>query len=227
MKTALVFLLGMVAGAMLLATFKFTVPQQDEADPHPSSPGASKSSVPDKIVFSVLALKNHAMKGDAFAARVLADWYSKQTRQDWKYWAQVGAENGDSVAQYTLAFLLFDDDADSRSLVRSVYWYRKAALQGDLKADAKAGEIEALLSANESVQDLGTQTRSALLGDSVAASALANAVASADDQRYWLQIAAQNGSAEAMQRLSAIMSEEADPLLVARADYWTRRAEAR
>lgn len=91
-------------------------------------------------------LKKEAMSGSGLAARQLSLWYMKlpEDRDTYEYWTSIGAENGDSVAQYNMAIsyregeLIHDVEL---SQLRYFYWLKKSALQGNARAKAELESI--------------------------------------------------------------------------------------
>ena len=68
-----------------------------------------------------------ALSGDIEAARraVTNNLYAGSAAV--RYWTQIGAENGDAVAQRNLALQLLEESEDPNDHIRGAFWLEKAA----------------------------------------------------------------------------------------------------
>ena len=80
-------------------------------------------------------VKNEALGGSGEAALRLYKYYRKIALDPKSaiYWAQVAAENGDPIGQYTFGLELLELK-DEQSETRARYWMRRAADQGNSRA---------------------------------------------------------------------------------------------
>jgi TPR repeat protein len=86
----------------------------------------------------VARYSKEAMEGSPEAALKLANFYWMRGRPDFaktKYWALIGAENGNAEAQFR-AFQRLRTSTDRLDHRRALFWLKKAAEQSYLGADA-------------------------------------------------------------------------------------------
>jgi TPR repeat protein len=91
----------------------------------------------------VQSLEIDALSGtNKSAARQLATRYLKTSLAEVMKWNLIGAENGDVIAQYNYGMLLLQDNSDSLSRFRALFWLRKAAAAGNLNAKKVLRQVE-------------------------------------------------------------------------------------
>jgi len=172
-----------------------------------------------------------ALSGDIGAAHILCS-------SDSPYWVEIAAENGDPVAAHNMGALLYSND-DPQKLIRSLYWYRRAAglgftldkgdivrLEGRLNKLLGANFIERITKKDHSKAEflvflaLSGEPESALM---VCKSPSVEATTSA----YWYRIAAQNGSNEAAYHYGNLLIGSKSRVDVLRGYFWVRRAASK
>ena len=81
----------------------------------------------------IYSLSIKATNKDGVAARKLGVYYSAIKLDDdmAEYWYLIGAENGDVVCQYNLAYSYLHRKKDEVRREKAIYWLRKAASTGD------------------------------------------------------------------------------------------------
>jgi TPR repeat protein len=106
----------------------------------------SEASAPGRMEAKGLAVdaardlevtKDEALAGDQIAAALLQTVYSKTDHERYRYWLEIGAENGHSISQYNLAFELWaHGNAPEADQIRAKFWLGRAAAAGDSQATA-------------------------------------------------------------------------------------------
>src|SRR5215469_14260100 len=94
--------------------------------------GVSKvGNAPVEMHKSVAQYSIDAMMGDGKAASKLSDYYRFDRNMDpkWKYWALIGAENGDARSQFDEYNILAESD-DPQDQRRAFYWLRRSTEGG-------------------------------------------------------------------------------------------------
>jgi TPR repeat protein len=88
-------------------------------------------------------LSVQALDGSGEAARKVSIHYlmTQKDRKKAIYWALIAAENGDSVGQYHVGFLL-KDDPDPNNRRRAIFWLKKSLEQGEHLAQELLQEIQ-------------------------------------------------------------------------------------
>jgi len=71
------------------------------------------------------------MLGEADAALKLANASIKRSHGAMVYWYRIAAENGSAVGQYNYGVFLVADSKVKTDCTRALFWFRKAAKQGD------------------------------------------------------------------------------------------------
>ncbi len=80
----------------------------------------------------IQALEQKALSGDRAAANRLAEIYMKIGKVEERHWLEIGAENGDPVAQYNLAdSILRKKDHSKAEHVRAMFWLGRSSMQGN------------------------------------------------------------------------------------------------
>jgi TPR repeat protein len=79
-------------------------------------------------------VEEKALAGDVQAARDAVTINIHAGTDEIQYWTQVGAENGDIVAQRNLALQLLLESASERDQLRGVFWLERAASGGSEQA---------------------------------------------------------------------------------------------
>ena len=85
-----------------------------------------------EVSAEIHALEQKALSGDRAAANRLAEVYMKISKVEERHWLEIGAENGDPVAQYNLAdFILRKKEHSEAEHMRAMFWLGRSSMQGN------------------------------------------------------------------------------------------------
>ena len=87
-------------------------------------------------------LRDRAMNGDGKAALQLANDSLHKSHEAMIFWYRIAAENGDATGQYNYGVFLVDESKRKADCIRALYWFKKAAKQGDELAHDYIGPLE-------------------------------------------------------------------------------------
>ncbi|MHC1725689.1 MAG: tetratricopeptide repeat protein [Syntrophobacteraceae bacterium] len=190
-------------------------------------------------------LSREALKGSPEAAHVLMWEYRYQLMRDQKaaYWEEIGAENGDLLAQYYLGYHMNFGLCGDRNRDRGRFWLVKAADCGDSAAAKLLQEIgpapiveddptEMILPSNGqdflSDKELTRLKTKALAGSPKPAFRLylfyEYVHRDAEESRYWLRIAAQNDDPVGQFEFGLLLAKDSDERNQQRSRFWIERA---
>jgi len=179
--------------------------------------------------------EENALKGDAEAASrmMLAAGKIENNRAAFLEWALIAAENGGARQEYTYAFFLINDNY-AANRVRATFWLLRAESHGSSEASELLIKIrnEPTLNPVTGKQIIPTTNSdkvqiAALSGSQSSSNTLcrkkSHAKVTAGDRRYWCQIAAENGGAEAMAVYAQLLEASDSAVDRMRAQYWKRK----
>ena len=87
-------------------------------------------------------LRDRAMNGDGKAALQLANDSLHKSHEAMIFWYRIAAENGDVTGQFNYGVFLVSDSKRKAECVRALFWFRKAAKQGEELALQYIGPLE-------------------------------------------------------------------------------------
>lgn len=79
-------------------------------------------------------LKKRALGGDVESAKRLSTLYQYVNPSEVRYWDQIAAENGDPIAQRSLAISMLVYSDDRLDHIRGLFWLKKSASSGNKQA---------------------------------------------------------------------------------------------
>ncbi len=191
-----------------------------------------------------------ALRGSPLTAHRLMWEYQFQRGllQEASYWQEIGAENGDLLAQYNLGYYMKEGLCGERNRERGRFWLFKAANhEGDSSLKTESSSLlkemgqapiaedspsEATLPGNVqhflSEKELARLKTKSLAGSPEAAFRLyqfyENDGKDEEESRYWLRIAAQNDDSVGQYEFGLFLASSADLKDQQRARFWIERA---
>jgi TPR repeat protein len=204
---------------------------------------------PDLWDSELPALEDKALIGSPGAAVTLSGYYSclpHSNSEKRLFWTEIGAENGDHLAQNKIALLMERGEMGDRNRARAKFWAKKGKVDSvaeywnrqyktggsssakpQLEQSGRAEIVEKDLTESE-IRKLEAE---ALGGSPESALRLflfyEHFRADPAESFYWARISAQNDDPTGQFELGVMLSGDADPKSRKRAAFWLKKAAER